>query len=185
MADEPTLGTSLSKVMQELTRIIEDGEDEEERGKALAQLRRAHRMLDVLVDETLKKNWPEYEAATNALGQANDALVAARKDIATVAEGLAKVAKALGQMVKLTEALASAIGRGSLGSAGRRRANQAVRHRTPATPRVSRASPRHRAAEGKRFACAFGPQAIGRLEEKGGGVWLISVRSTPGGRHVF
>jgi hypothetical protein len=63
-------------------------------------------MLDVLVDETLKKNWPEYEAATSALGQANDALVAARKDIATVAEGLAKVSKALGLLAKLTEALA-------------------------------------------------------------------------------
>jgi hypothetical protein len=106
MADEPTLGTSLSKMMQELTRIVEESEEEEEQGKALAQLRRAHRMLDVLVDETVKKNWPEYEAATNALGQANDALVAARKDIATVAEGLAKVSKALGLLAKLTEALA-------------------------------------------------------------------------------
>jgi hypothetical protein len=106
MADEPTLGTSLSKVMQELTRIIEDSEDEEERGDALAHLRRAHRMLDVLVDETVKKNWPEYEAATNALGQANDALVAARKEIATVAEAMGKVAKALGLLAKLTKALA-------------------------------------------------------------------------------
>ena len=30
MADEQTLGTSLSKTMQELTRIIEESDDEEE-----------------------------------------------------------------------------------------------------------------------------------------------------------
>ena len=106
MADEQTLGTSLSKTMQELTRIIEESDDEEERKKALAHLRRAHRLLDVLVDETVKKNAPEYEAATKALGEANDALVAARKEIAIVAEALQKVAKALGLLAKLVKAFA-------------------------------------------------------------------------------
>lgn len=104
MADKPTLGTSLSKTMQELTRIIEESDDEEEQKKALAQLRRAHRMLDVLVDERVKKNAPEYEAATQALEEANDALVAARKESATFAEGLQKVAKALGLLAKLVKA---------------------------------------------------------------------------------
>jgi hypothetical protein len=106
MADTLTLGTSLSKTMQELTRIIEESEDAEERKKALAQLRRTHRMLDVLVDETVKKNAPEYEAATKALGEANAALVAARKEIATVAQALQKVAKALGLLAKLAKVLA-------------------------------------------------------------------------------
>jgi hypothetical protein len=105
MADQPTLGASLSKTMQELTRIIEESDDEEERKKALAQLRRTHRMLDVLVDETVKRNAPEYEAATAALGEANESLVRARKDIAKVAEALKKVAKALGMLAKLAGAL--------------------------------------------------------------------------------
>ena len=106
MADDPSLGKSLSKTMQELTRIIEESDDEQERKKALAQLRRTHRMLDVLVDETVKKNTPVYEAATSALAEANAALVKARKDIAEVAEALQKVAKALGLLVKLASALA-------------------------------------------------------------------------------
>jgi hypothetical protein len=106
MADEPMLGTSLVKTMQELTRIIEESDEEEERKKALAQLRRTHRMLDVLVDETVKKNAPEYEAATNALMAANDALVGSRKELATVAEALQKVAKALALLAKLAKALA-------------------------------------------------------------------------------
>jgi short-subunit dehydrogenase involved in D-alanine esterification of teichoic acids len=105
MADAPTLGTSLSKTMQELTRIVEDCEDDDERQRALTQLRRTHRMLDVLVDQTVKKNAPEYEAATTALTQANDALVKARKEIATVAEAIQKVAKALGLVAKVAGAL--------------------------------------------------------------------------------
>ena len=106
MADEPTLGKSLSKTMQELTRVIENSDDEDERKTALAQLRRTHRMLDVLVDETVRKNAPVYEAATAALAEANDALVKARKDVAAVAEALQRVAKALGILAKLAGALA-------------------------------------------------------------------------------
>jgi hypothetical protein len=105
MAEDPTLGKSLSKTMEELTRVVEDSEDEDERKKALAQLRRTHRMLDVLVDETVKKNAPAYEAATAALTEANAALVKARKEVATVAEALQKVAKALRLLAKLAGAL--------------------------------------------------------------------------------
>jgi hypothetical protein len=106
MADGTTLGTSLSRTMQELTRIIEESEGEEERQKALAQLRRAHRMLDVLVDEMVKRRAPEYEAATSALGEANDALAATRRDIAKVAEALRKVAQALSVVAKLAKGIA-------------------------------------------------------------------------------
>jgi len=105
MADAPTLGTSLSKTMQELTRIVEDSDDDDARQKALAQLRRTHRMLDVLVDQTVKRNAPAYDAATGALTDANDALVKARKDIATVADALQKVAKALSLVAKVAGAL--------------------------------------------------------------------------------
>jgi len=106
MPDDPTLGQSLTKTMQELTRIVEEHEDEEQRKKALAQLRRTHRMLDVLVDETVKKNTAAYEAATAGLAEANAALAKARKDIAKVAEALQKVAKALGLLAKLAAAVA-------------------------------------------------------------------------------
>ena len=106
MADEPTLGKSLSKMMRELTRVIEESEDADERKTALAQLRRTHRLLDVLVDETVRKNAPAYEAATAALTEANDAFVKARKELATVAESLQKVAKALALLVKLAGTLA-------------------------------------------------------------------------------
>jgi len=105
MADAPTLGTSLSKTMQELTRIVEDSDDDDARQKALAQLRRTHRMLDVLVDQTVKRNAPAYDAATDALTDANDALVKARKEIATVADALQKVAKALSLVAKVAGAL--------------------------------------------------------------------------------
>jgi hypothetical protein len=105
MPDDQTLGTSLSKTMQELTRLIEDCEDDEERKRALAQLRQTHRMLDVLVDETVKRNAPEYEAATAALAEANSALVKARKDIAKIADALEKSAKALKMVAKLAGAL--------------------------------------------------------------------------------
>jgi hypothetical protein len=105
MADAPTLGTSLSKTMQELTRIVEDSDDDDARQKALAQLRRTHRMLDVLVDQTVKRNAPAYDSATDALTDANDALVKARKDIAAVADALQKVAKALSLVAKVAGAL--------------------------------------------------------------------------------
>lgn len=92
--------------MRELTRIIEESEDEDEQKQALAQLRRTHGMLDVSVDETVKENAPASGGASAALTEASDALVKARKEVARVAEALQKVAKALGLPAKLFRALA-------------------------------------------------------------------------------
>jgi hypothetical protein len=92
--------------MQELTRIIEDCENDADRKAALQQLRRTHRMLDVLVDETVKANAPLYEAATAALADANKALTETQRDIAKVAGAVEKAAKALGVVGKLADALA-------------------------------------------------------------------------------
>jgi len=100
-----TLGKSLSRTLVDLTDLLLKEKDPERKKQLRDQHRELAALLQKLVDESVARDTIEYEKATAAVTEANDALKDAKKDLGQVAGAIKKVAKALDLVAKVAAKL--------------------------------------------------------------------------------
>ena len=96
-----TLGTSLARLISNLTDLIEELDDGPRRNRLIKQQKALAMRLQKLIDKNVRTDTPVYKNATAALDEANDSLVAAREDIQETAETITKIAEVIGALGEL------------------------------------------------------------------------------------
>lgn len=106
MPDSDSLGSSLAKMLQDLSDAIDCAPAKADRDALLARQDEVHKQLQPLIDKTISRNLTEYRQATAAIGDAIKALEATKKDIAKVAKAIESLAMVVGALAKLASAIA-------------------------------------------------------------------------------
>jgi multidrug efflux pump subunit AcrA (membrane-fusion protein) len=101
----PTVGTSLSQLIGNLTDLIDGLDDGDQRNQLIAQQKQLAARLQKLIDKNVATDTAEYKKATAALDGANTSLVAARQDVQKVAETITRIAEVIGALGELAASL--------------------------------------------------------------------------------
>jgi cytochrome c556 len=101
----PTVGQSLSTMIDNLTDLILNLPDGPQRDALIQQHKRLTDQLQALIDNAVPQDTAKYRAATAALEKANTSLVVARQDIARVAETIDAIAKVVGVVGELAASI--------------------------------------------------------------------------------
>jgi hypothetical protein len=106
MPDGTTLGSSLAKMLQDLSDAIDCAPTKADRDALLAKQDQVHTQLQPLIDKTVSQNLAQYKQATAAISDAISALEATKAGIAKVAKAVDALAVVVGALAKLASAIA-------------------------------------------------------------------------------
>lgn len=98
---DESLGTKLTRFMQQLADQIDVTRNATERARLVRLHRKASGELQVLIDKTVPTTIDEYTKATVALEAANVALTDAHEDIKKVAKAITLAGRAISAIAKL------------------------------------------------------------------------------------
>jgi hypothetical protein len=102
-----TLGEELSDSLSNITALIVKTDSKSERTRLLKQQAQIAGQLQVFVDEVVDDALPEYEAAAQALSEANAEAEAAKKKLDKVASTIKKFASAIDKLAALAAKVAA------------------------------------------------------------------------------
>lgn len=108
MATETTLGAQLSIALTNITELIVKTKSDSQRQQLLDQQRAIAGDLQTFIDKVVDATLPEYQEATNALIEANQAAEAAKRQLDKIAETITKFASAADKVAQLAKKVAAA-----------------------------------------------------------------------------
>jgi len=103
-----TLGEELSDSLSNITALIVKTQSNSERTRLLKQQAQIAGQLQVFVDKVVDDTLPEYDAAAEALNDANAEAEAAKKKLDKVAGTIKKFAAAIDKLAALAAKVAAA-----------------------------------------------------------------------------
>lgn len=101
-----SLGAELRDALKNVTELIIATESARERKKLTQQQAEIAGRLQVFVDKVVEKTLPEYQAATEAMRDANAEAVKAKRKLDNVAIAIRKFAKAIDKLGDLAAEVA-------------------------------------------------------------------------------
>jgi len=99
------ISQELEGLKKKIEELIDAGPSPEEEQRLRSELTRVLDVIDVNTDKNVGDRTAEYKAATDGIGAANKAIVAAKADLEKVAETISKIAK----VVSVLEEIASKV----------------------------------------------------------------------------
>jgi len=108
MANETTFGAQLSTALTNITELVVKTKSDSERRQLLDQQRAIASDLQTFIDKVVDAALPEYQAATKALIEANQAAEEAKKDLDKIAETIKKFATAADKVAQLAKKVGAA-----------------------------------------------------------------------------
>jgi hypothetical protein len=103
---EEVLGTSLSKMIVDLTDLILATKNPAKKEELRKQHKKLTKKLQALIDKTVPADTEEYKKANAAVVEGNMAIKEAIKDTSQAAGAVTKLAKAISALAKLIALLA-------------------------------------------------------------------------------